>query len=72
MTPQTEVLYEHLKKYGTVTQIEAFEKYGIFRAASRIHEMRKAGIAVDSTLKTGKNRYGVDVRYAEYRLGANA
>lgn len=60
MSPQTEVLYEHMKKYG------------IFRAASRIHEMRKAGIPVDSTLKTGKNRYGIDVRYAEYRLGANA
>lgn len=69
MTPQAEQLYEHLKTRGTLTQIEAYEEYACFRVASRIHEMRKAGIPIVKTMKTGKNRYGVDCRYAEYRLG---
>lgn len=68
MTPQAEQLYEHLKTRETLTQIEAYEEYGCFRVASRIHEMKKAGIPIVKTMKTGKNRYGVDCRYAEYRL----
>ena len=47
---------------------KAYEKYGIFRTASRMHEIRKAGIGIHTTLKTGKNRFGVDCRYAEYSL----
>lgn len=68
MTPQAEQLLEHMKKHGTLTQIEAYEQYGCFRLASRIHEIRMAGIGIESELKKGKNRYGVDCRYAEYRL----
>ena len=72
MTPQAEQLYEHLKTCGSLTQIEAYEEYGCFRVASRIHEMKKAGIPIVKTMKTGKNRYGVECRYAEYRLGEEA
>lgn len=72
MTPQAEQLYDHLKTRGSLTQIEAYEEYGCFRVASRIHEMKKAGIPIVKTMKTGKNRYGVECRYAEYRLGEEA
>lgn len=68
MTPQAQQLYEHMKTHGSITQIEAYENYRCFRAASRIHEMRKEGIPVVKEMKTGKNRYGVECRYAEYRL----
>jgi hypothetical protein len=30
--------------------------------------MKKDGIPIEKTLKHGKNRYGIDVRFAEYRL----
>ena len=70
MTPQAEQLYEHMKTRGSLTQLEAYEEYECFRVASRIHEMRKAGISIVKTMKTGKNRFGVTCRYAEYRLGA--
>lgn len=69
MTPQAQQMFEHLKTRGSLTQIEAYEEYGCFRVASRIHEMKKAGIPIVKTMKTGKNRYGVECRYAEYRLG---
>lgn len=69
MTPQAQELYQHMVEHGTLTQIEAYEEYGCFRVASRIHEMKKAGIPIVKTMKTGKNRYGVECRYAEYRLG---
>ena len=68
MTPQAQQLYEHMKTHGTVTQLEAYDLYGIFRTASRMYEMRKAGIPVVKTMKKGKNRYGGECKYAEYRL----
>lgn len=68
MTQQAKVLYEHMQKFGTLTQIEAYENYGCFRLASRICEMKKEGIPIEKTLKYGKNRYGIDVRFAEYRI----
>lgn len=72
MTPQAQQLYEHMQTHGSVTQMQAYDLYGIFRTASRMFELRKAGIPVIKTMKKGRNRYGVEVHYAEYRLGEEA
>jgi hypothetical protein len=72
MTPQTQQIYEHMKANRSITQIEAYELYGITRVASRIHELRQQGVGIIKTMKTGKNRFGVNCRYAEYKLGARA
>ena len=68
LSPQARTLYDHMTEHGSITSAEAYEKYGIFRTASRIHEIRKAGIGIKTTMKTGKNRFGVDCHYAEYSL----
>ena len=68
MTPQAQELYQHMVDHGTLTQIEAYEQYGCFRLASRIHEMKKDGIRIKKVLKKGTNRYGIECRYAEYSL----
>ena len=67
-SPQARTLYDHMTEQGSITSAEAYEKYCIFRTASRMHEIRTAGIGIKTTMKTGKNRFGVDCRYAEYSL----
>ena len=66
---QNQTILEHLFEYNTITSMEAYDKYGITRLAARIAELRKAGWFITTTQKSGKNRYGNNVVYAEYRLG---
>ena len=66
LSPNARMIYDHIAKHGSITSTEAYEKYGIYRAASRIHEIRKAGIGIHTERKKGKNRFGVDTRFAEY------
>lgn len=72
MTPQEKMLYDHMVEHGSITQAEAYENYGITRTASRIHAMRTRGIGIVKSMRTGKNRFGQNVRYAVYRLGGRA
>ena len=65
---QAERIMEHLKEYGTITQLEAMKEYGIYRLASRISDLRKNGVEIKRTMVKGKNRYGEDTCFAEYRL----
>lgn len=68
MTPQAEQLVWHMQHKGAITSAQAYDEYGIFRTASRMHEIRKAGYKVVKVMKKGKNRFGSDCRYAEYSL----
>ena len=66
---QKEQVIKHLKKYRGLTSMTAFEKYGITRLASAIHELRHHdGYNILSVDKTVTNRYGDKCRVAEYRL----
>lgn len=65
---QTEKIMRHLEEYGSITPLDALQEYGIMRLASRICDLKKAGVAITKETETSKNRYGEAVRYARYRL----
>lgn len=66
---QNEMIYEHMKKHGSITSMEAFELYGITRLASRIHDLRNIyGVRIVSDSITKKNRSGKLVSYSRYRI----
>lgn len=65
-------ILRHLEDYGSITQAEAYNEYGIMRLASRIDELRHDGIPIVTECVKGKNRYGEPTRYARYRMGARA
>lgn len=65
---QTEKILRHLEEHGSITPLEAMKEYGIMRLASRICDIKKAGVAIIKETETSKNRYGEPVRYARYRL----
>ena len=65
---QCDRILRHLKDYGSITPMEAMNEYGIMRLAARINDLRAQGIAIESEVKTGKNRYGEDTHFSVYRL----
>ena len=65
---QCEQILHHMQTLGSITSLEAMQKYGIMRLASRITDLRRRGIAITRQIVKGKNRYGEVTSYAAYRL----
>lgn len=67
ITNQKQEVLRHIKKYGSITSMEAFEKYGITRLSAIIYILRREHNIV-TLMRTSVNRYGNEVNFAEYRL----
>lgn len=65
---QCERIIEYMKTEGSITQIDALREFGCMRLASRVSELRKAGVPIVKTLEKSKNRYGESISYARYSL----
>lgn len=65
---QCEQILHHMQTLGSITSLEAMQKYGIMRLASRITDLRRRGIAITRQIVKGKNRYGEVTSYAAYQL----
>lgn len=64
MTPQSTKILNHLKTAGSITGVEAAAVHKARHLPSKIHELKRAGYAVRTTIKhdvTGQ-------RYASYTL----
>ena len=68
MATQCDLILMHMKKYGSITHMEAEREYGIARLASRINDLRRQGVAIKSEIITGKNRREETTHYARYSL----
>lgn len=65
---QSDRIYKYMQDFGSITQLEAMKDLGVMRLASRISDMRNAGISIIKETETSKNRYGEKTSYARYRL----
>lgn len=65
---QCEMVLNHMKTFGSITDAEAYEVYGIRRLGARVYDLRQLGIPIDSVEVRNKNRFGKKVRYAKYSL----
>ena len=65
---QCDKVLEYMRRYGSITQLEALRDIGCMRLASRISDLRYQGYAIGRRMKTSKNRDGDDVYFAEYYL----
>ena len=63
---QRERIMEHLEKYGSITQRDAYEQYGIMRLAPRIAELKAAGMKITTSMEKSMNRYGEEITYGRY------
>ena len=55
---------EHLKKYGTISPLEAMSNYSVWRLAAEIHRLRERGLDITTFMKRAPN----GAKYAEYQL----
>lgn len=65
---QCEKILRHIEDFGSITSLEAMQEYGIMRLASRISDLKKAGIPIQKETVSGKNRYGESTSYARYSI----
>ena len=64
---QTQQVKQHLMSGRSITSYQAFELYGITRLSAKIHELRKAGMDIDTIDREIVDRYGDKKVIAEYR-----
>ena len=58
---------KYLQEYSFsgLTNVEAYEMFGVTRLSSIIHELRKE-YEIETVLLEGQNRFGEHTRYAKY------
>lgn len=62
------LILTHMIKYGSITQDEANEAYGIKRLSARINELRNMGYAIKTDMIACRNRRGSVSNFAKYSL----
>ena len=68
MKSQAEIIYEHLKAYGSITSWEAIKEYGCTRLSAVIYILRKEGYKIIREQESGINRYGRKITWTKYIL----
>jgi hypothetical protein len=63
---QSEMVLKYIDDFGSITQLEALNDLGIMRLASRVSDLRKSGIRLDSRMEAVKNRYCQTVYVKRY------
>jgi hypothetical protein len=58
---QCRAVLEHMRRYGSVTDLDAYSKLGIRRLAARVNDLRNLGW--DITTYTEKHDGGTHARY---------
>lgn len=67
MATQCEQIVEYMKKYGSITQLDAY-RIGCMRLPSRIHDLRKQGYAINVKTERVKKSNGGYAPIARYSL----
>ena len=65
---QCDRLSTHLLFYGSITSVEAWTELGIWRCASRIHDLKKMGADIETRMITVINRFGEKCKVARYEI----
>ena len=63
---QKEAIIQYISDFGSITPMQAYGDLGITKLATRVSEMRRAGVEFKIETIKGKNRYGKPTRFARY------
>ena len=66
---QTERVLDYMRQNGGITQAEAIRDLGCYRLGARVYDLRRSGHSITRYMVSEKNRYGVTVCFARYKLG---
>ena len=70
LSSQQLAILEYIRRYGSISPMEAFADLGITKLSTRISEMKMLGIQFDQAFESRENRFGKNVRYMRYRKAA--
>ena len=65
---QNERILDYMDKHGSITQMEAMNKIGVMRLASRISDLRRLGYPIESRVEAVNNRYGEKCHIKRYSM----
>ena len=65
---QYDRVLDHLARHKKLSQKQAINLYGCYRLSAVIYLLRKDGYNISTSYKSGKNRFGDTVSWAEYKL----
>ena len=65
-TTQQDRVFNYLVEYKSITQLEAYKRFGTFGLPKIISCLRKKGFKIETIRKQGLNRFGDKVHFAEY------
>lgn len=65
---QCERIVRYMNEFGCITPLDALSDLGVMRLASRISDLRKAGVPIKKEMVSAKNRYGETVHFAKYQI----
>lgn len=68
---QCDKIINYMRKYGSITQLQAYVDIGCIRLPSRIHDLKKRGYAIHREMIKVKNRDDEYVPIAKYSLADN-
>ena len=68
MATKTSEVLGYLKEHGSITSMEAIERFGATRLSSIIFNLRHRGYEIETVTKGTVDRYGHAVNYAKYVL----
>ena len=71
MNTQTKRVLAYMVVNGTINPLESWREIGVYRLASRIHDLIKAGYPVKKAWLEMKNKYGEKVRVRQYFMSPN-
>lgn len=59
---------EYMQEFGSIDQHQAVADLGNYRLSASIYLLKQDGYEIETEIKTGKNRFGNPIHWAEYRL----
>lgn len=65
---QTAAILEHLKRHGSITPLEALNRYGCMRLGARIYDLKRSGEPIETRWEIRRNGAGEYKRYARYEM----
>lgn len=68
---QCQRLEAYLKQHGQIDPLESWLKLGIYRLGARIHDLKRAGLNIETQRKKVKNQFGECCSVALYVFKAN-
>lgn len=66
---QAQRVLDYIGEFGGITPLEAMRDLGVYRLASRISDLKRAGHHIESEFVAVPNRYGGKSNVKRYSLG---